>query len=411
MAFLYTIIIHFYRLLIHLAAPFNGKARQWVDGRKGLFAKLEKDFRDHPQVAWFHAASLGEFEQGRPVIEAFRERHPGFRILLTFFSPSGYEVRKDYPGADFIYYLPMDTPGRVKKFLRTVDPDVAVFIKYEFWFNYLDQLHRRGIPVYVISAIFRPDQHFFKRYGGWFRRQLMNITRFFVQDVNSETLLRSAGISHVMVSGDTRFDRVARIAEQKKDFPLVQAFSKGHPVLLAGSSWPPDEKLILPLLGRPGNGIRVIIAPHEVHEERILSVLSSFKEYRPIRYSQATEQDLKGSEVLVIDGIGFLSGLYPYCDVALIGGGFGRGIHNILEAVTFGKPVLFGPNYRKFAEARKLVELKGAYPIDENNFLVTVTALLQDPDLYQRSSAACSRFIADHVGATGIILDNLDLKS
>jgi 3-deoxy-D-manno-octulosonic-acid transferase len=410
MRFLYDIIVHLYHLLIRVASPFNGKAKLWVNGRKGIFEKLEKDFRDRPRVAWFHAASLGEFEQGRPVMEAFRQRHPDLQILLTFFSPSGYEVRKNYGGADHVYYLPIDTRRNAKRFLSIVRPAAAVFIKYEFWFNYLDLLHRQHVPVYVISAIFRPGQHFFKPWGGWARRQLKHITRFFVQDENSKKLLGSIGITRVMVSGDTRFDRVQRIAEQKKDFPLIEAFAKGSRVLLAGSTWPPDEELILHLLQQKGGTLKVIIAPHEVHDERIRSILGHFAASEPVRYSQLGQTVPSGSSVLVIDGIGFLSGLYQYCDIALIGGGFGKGIHNILEAVTFGKPVLFGPHYQKFAEARQLVDKGGAFPVNKKNILEITDRLLENNDLYRQASAACSRFISENTGATSIILDNLKLN-
>lgn len=410
MAFLYTIIIHLYRLLIGLASPFNGKAKKWVDGRKGLFKELAADFAGRPKVVWFHAASLGEFEQGRPVMEAFRARHPGIRILLTFFSPSGYEVRKNYTGADFIYYLPIDTWKNARRFLSIVNPSAAVFIKYEFWFNYLDQLHRKDIPAYVISAIFRPSQHFFRPYGGWARKQLKKINAFFVQNKESQALLNSIGITDVFISGDTRFDRVKKIAEQKKDFPLVEKFATGSRVLLAGSSWPPDERLVLSLLAKETENLKVVIAPHEVDEDRIQSILSMFSAYQPVRYSKAGDADLSAARVLVIDGIGYLSSLYQYCDIALIGGGFGKGIHNILEAVTFGKPVLFGPNYEKFAEARQLVERGGAFPVEENNFIDIANQLLDDAAFYGQASETCRNYINENTGATRIILDNLETR-
>jgi len=411
MSFFYNIIIHLYHWLIRLAAFFNTKAKLWVDGRKGIFNRLAEDLKDHPRVVWFHAASLGEFEQGRPVMEAFREKYPGSGILLTFFSPSGYEIKKNYTGADYIYYLPIDTPRNVKRFIDIVNPDVAIFIKYEFWFNYLDFLNKNDIPVYVISAIFRPGQHFFKVYGGWTRKQLKKITTFFVQDEQSKQLLISAGISNVLVSGDTRFDRVSRIASQKKDFPLIEKFTKGKKVLLAGSSWPPDEKLLPVFFNGKIQNPGLIIAPHEIHEERIRSILSLFGDYNPIRYSQITEQNIFTTNVLVIDGIGFLSSLYQYCDVAMIGGGFGKGIHNILEAVTFGKPVVFGPNFEKFAEAKNLIRQNGAFAVDENNFGDTVFRLFNDPGVYNKASDVAKSYIAQNTGATQIILDNLDFRT
>jgi len=408
MSFLYNIIIQFYYWFIQLAALFNTKAKLWVDGRKGIFSRLANDFNDNSRVVWFHAASLGEFEQGRPVMEAYREKFPGTRILLTFFSPSGYEIRKNYRGADYIYYLPIDTPRNVKRFIDIVNPDGVIFIKYEFWFNYLDYLNKKNIPVYVISAIFRPEQHFFKGYGRWARKQLKKITTFFVQDERSKQLLVSAGINNVLISGDTRFDRVSRIASQKKDFPLIEKFSKGKQVLLAGSSWPPDEKLLFALFNGTIKNLGLIIAPHEIDEERIKSIFSLFGDQNPVPYSQLNEQNIASTNVLVIDGIGFLSSLYQYCDVAMIGGGFGKGIHNILEAATFGKPVVFGPNFDKFAEAKSLVGQKGAFVVNENNFEDIVFQLFNDSGMYKNASDAGKSYIEQNRGATQLILKHLN---
>jgi 3-deoxy-D-manno-octulosonic-acid transferase len=393
--------------MIRGASLFNDKARLWLSGRRGIFSKLANDLKGNPRVVWFHAASLGEFEQGRPVIETFRENHPGIRILLTFFSPSGYEVKKNYEGADYVYYLPIDCRRNARRFITLVNPVAALFIKYEFWFNYLDQLHKRNIPIYVFSSIFRPRQHFFRFYGGWSRRQLKKITTFFVQDENSRKLLESVGITRVIVSGDTRFDRVSGIASQKKEYPLIEQFTRDYRVLLAGSSWPPDERLVLSLLKSSDHKLRVIIAPHEVHEERIRSILKEFADYSPVLYSRAGQQDLSASRVLVIDGIGYLSNLYQYCDIAWIGGGFGKGIHNILEAVTFGKPVLFGPNHEKFAEALRLKEQEGAFAVDEKNFREKVFRLLDDHAFYQKASLTCKKFIAENTGATRTIMENV----
>lgn len=407
MFFLYNIIIHSYQGLIKLAALFNPKARLWVKGRKNIFEKIARDFQDHPRVVWFHAASLGEFEQGRPVLEAFKKKHPEYKILLTFFSPSGYEVRKDYKAADFVYYLPMDTKRNAAQFIEIVSPEAVFFIKYEFWFNYLNCLSKKNIKIYVISAIFRPDQHFFKAYGKWFRKQLEKISLFFVQDEGSEKLLNSLGIQNVIISGDTRFDRVANIAAQKKDYPLIQNFTSGKQVLLAGSSWPQDEKLLEQLIENHLPDLLLIIAPHEIHEERIQAILSLFNAYNPQRYSQLKEKILPDTRVLVIDGMGFLSGLYQYCTIAFIGGGFGKGIHNILEAVTFGKPVVFGPNYDKFAEAKSLEKQGGAFAINSENINETITSLFTDKIKYKNASEICKSYIAQNTGATQTILNNI----
>jgi 3-deoxy-D-manno-octulosonic-acid transferase len=407
---LYSIVVYGYLGLIRLASLFNPKARLWVRGRRNWYTNLKKDLGNNHRTVWFHAASLGEFEQGRTVIEGFREKYPDVKILLTFFSPSGFEVRKNYEGADFIHYLPIDTPGNVGRFLELVRPVAAVFIKYEFWFNYLNGLHRRSIPVYIISAIFRDKQHFFKWYGSWFRTQLKKVSLFFVQNSDSQKRLQKINIGNVIVSGDTRFDRVAEIASRKKEFPLVRAFSEGKKVLLAGSSWPADEKILLPFLEKHKSDVRLIIAPHEISDERISSLITLFKDYQPLRYSKIKPGNEMRGQVLLIDGIGYLSSLYQYCDVAMIGGGFGKGIHNILEAVTFGKPVVFGPNYDKFAEARDLIEKRGAFSITEKTFEKTVSGLLYETGKYENAAAVCKQYIQDHTGATDTILDHLTLQ-
>jgi len=435
---IYDLIIHLYGDVISIAALFNPKARKWVAGRKGIFKALRSQFAVRssqsaptpslPQLGegvregaliWFHCASLGEFEQGRPVIEAFRKEHPDWKILLTFFSPSGYEIRKNYDGADYIFYLPLDSPRNAKKFIRLIRPSMVVFVKYEFWFRYLDFLYKEKIPVYVISAIFRPNQHFFKWYGGWARKQLRKVTRFFVQDNQSAELLRSFGIDQVTVSGDTRFDRVASIAAKSRSFPLVEKFAGDQPVFLAGSTWPADEQLITGLIETFGDRMKFIIAPHEVGEVRIsgllalvnsrqLTVDSRQSELRAIIFSRLTEENVETAQVLVIDGIGYLSHLYQYATIAYIGGGFGAGIHNILEAAAFGKPVIFGPRYDKFREAVELIEAGGAFSIDNFEQLNNRTIeLLEDDRLRHKSSDICSIYIRDKKGATEIILSAL----
>lgn len=403
----YNSIIFLYTSLIYLSSTWNKKARTWVRGRRDLFEKLEKDLTGIQRVAWFHAASLGEFEQGRPVIEGFRKKYPEMKILLTFFSPSGYEVRKNYPGADYIYYLPPDFPRNAKRFISIVKPEISIFIKYEFWFNYLHQLAQNKVPVYYISSIFREDQHFFKSYGSWFRKQLLNVTGFFVQDKHSQDLLNSIGLNNVRISGDTRFDRVSGIAKNNKKDGGIEKFVGKNKVILAGSTWPPDEKLLLSYFQSTNKNLKLIIAPHEIHTERIDSILELFAPYKPIKYSQLAQSNSSDSQVCVIDGMGFLSNLYQYCDLALIGGGFGKGIHNILEAVTFGKPVVFGPNYNKFAEARNLIKAGGAFPINEDSIKKTIDGLIQNDQAYKKASQTCLFFIRENTGATQIILDNI----
>ena len=433
---IYDLIIHLYGDAISIAALFNPKARKWDAGRKGLFKELSSKFkvqssksavgtiddsdknllrtadRRLPTVIWFHCASLGEFEQGRPVIEAFRKAHPGWKILLTFFSPSGYEIRKNYDGADYIFYLPLDTPRNAKKFIRLVRPSIVIFVKYEFWFRFLNVLYKEKIPVYVISAIFRPQQHFFKWYGGWARKQLRKVTRFFVQDEESEKLLRAKGIKQVSISGDTRFDRVAAIAENARSFPLVEKFAGNQPVFLAGSTWPADEELVLEFIETLGDKMKFIIAPHEVHNARIEALKSSVGSQRSavgvLLFSELNEINAQSARVLIVDGIGYLSHLYQYATIAYIGGGFGAGIHNILEAAAFGKPVIFGPKYEKFREAVDLIEAGGAFSINDSEQLNHRTIeLLENLSFRQKSSKICSEYVSLKQGATGIILSKI----
>lgn len=406
MIFFYNIAIFTYYFLIKLASLFNPKAKLWIDGRKGIFDKMASQIKTGEDIAWFHAASLGEFEQGRPVMEAFRKKYPAYKILLTFFSPSGFEIRKNYEGADYIFYLPMDTPRQAKRFIRHANPKMVVFIKYEFWFNYIRILHGKGIPVFIVSAIFRKEQHFFKGYGGWFRNMLRKFSYFFVQNQESYDLLRSIGISSVVISGDTRFDRVQEIAGNKKSFPLIEQFVAGYRVLLAGSSWPPDEDILRRIPDNPE--LKIIIAPHEIHEDHIAAIENKLGKEKTLRYSKANEGNILQAKILIIDGMGFLSSLYQYCEVAYIGGGFGKAIHNILEAVTFGKPVIFGPAHEKFKEAVDLIKLGGAFAVNgEKEFIEIFDRLLQDHTFYRNASEICKGYVEENCGATKLIIDML----
>ena len=408
MSLLYQIAIFGYSLIIRIASLFNPKANLWIAGRRDIFSEIKKKTDANLKTVWFHAASLGEFEQGRPVIEAFRQKFPGYKILLTFFSPSGYEIRKNYDGADYIFYLPLDTKRNATKFIEAVNPEIAVFIKYEFWFNYLKILHKKNIPAIVISAIFRKEQHFFKWDGGWFRKMLKNISLFFVQNDESKELLNSIGIDNVTVSGDTRFDRVMTIAKNTKSFPLVEKFAGDKVVFLGGSTWPQDEELIRSLTNDTDGKKKFIIAPHEIHKERIESIEKLFSAFQTVRYSKATEQNVAEAKVLIIDGIGFLSGLYQYCYIAYIGGGFGKGIHNILEAATFGKPVIFGPKYEKFQEAKELVELKGAFTVSTAAGLKEISGkLFDDNNYYNKAGEVCRNYVEKKAGATSMIIEGI----
>jgi 3-deoxy-D-manno-octulosonic-acid transferase len=408
--FLYDIFIFFFVLGIHVASLVNEKAKLWVNGRKGILGKIEEALavkNNRKKIAWFHCASLGEFEQGRPVMEAFREAMPDHRIFLTFFSPSGYEIRKNYTGADHVFYLPADTTGMAAKFIKILSPDIVFFIKYEYWYNYLAVLKQRGIPTYMVSAIFRHSQPFFRWYGSWFRKQLNNLTWFFVQDEDSENLLRKIGIQQVSVSGDTRFDRVSTIAMHKKPVEGIDEFCKDSLLLLAGSTWPEDEKILLPFIIENKIKFKFIIAPHEVHKERI-DGLMSIVGAGGLCYSQADEKNIREARILVIDNIGILASLYRYSFISFIGGGFGVGIHNILEPAAFGVPVIFGPNYERFREARELIREGGATSIkNEEDFRKVFSRFTDLQGERDRASRICSAYVASHKGATVRILKHI----
>ena len=378
MRYIYTLVLHMYALSVEIASFFNKKARMTRVGQWYTNGILRKNIDRSAKYIWFHAASLGEFEQGRPMMEIIRIRYPEYKILLTFFSPSGYEVRKNYDGVDVICYLPFDTLFKVRKFLNLANPHMAVFIKYEFWLNYLTELKKRGIKTYLISAVFRPDQVFFKWYGRWYRKALECYERLFVQDEASKKLLADFGIMNVEISGDTRFDRVLEIQQNARLLPEVEMFVKGdNLILIAGSSWPEDEKIIIPYFNSHPE-IKLIIAPHEIHREHLLYIQSLL--HRPsIRLSEVDEDSLQTHDCLIIDSFGLLSSIYRYGDVAYIGGGFGRGIHNTLEAAVYGIPVVFGPKYQKFKEAANLIACGGGITVDsETTFTECMNTFISD---------------------------------
>jgi len=404
MNLLYNISIFFYYLSILLVNPFHAKAKKWINGRKNIFQKLEVAIPKNEKIVWFHAASLGEFEQGRPLIEGFRKKYPEFKILLTFFSPSGYEIRKNDASADFIFYLPIDSPANARRFIRLINPQLVFFIKYEYWFNYLKVLKNKNVPVFIVSAIFRPSQHFFQWYGGWFRKMLKNISFFFLQNKNSALLLDKIGLSNFIISGDTRFDRVFEVAQRTKEFPLIKEFIKDSKVIVAGSTWIADEKILAVYFNENKNPLKLIIAPHEIHEEHIQQLLQLFKN-KTLRYSGINQENIHEADILIIDNIGILTHLYQYGHIAYIGGGFGKGIHNILEAATFGLPIVFGPHYQKFDEANELVRREGAFTIEDiKGFNKTIDGFIENPDFYMKTSAISKAFVTESIGATEKIL-------
>ncbi|TSD64132.1 3-deoxy-D-manno-octulosonic acid transferase [Inquilinus sp. KBS0705] len=397
MLLLYNFGISVYYNLLYFVATFNNKAKLWVSGRKNQHVNHLKS------SIWFHFASLGEFEQGRPVLEKMRLLYPEHPIVVTFFSPSGYEIRKNTPLANAVYYLPLDTARNAGEFISAIRPVMAIFTKYEYWYHYFNELHKQHIPLYMISTIFRPNQVFFKWYGGLHRKMLKMVTWLFVQDIASKHLLHYNGITNVTISGDTRFDRVWANALQPKQLPEIETFRNGHPLFIAGSTWPADEKLLAALIKLHPEW-KFIIAPHEIGEDKLNNLIGLLPAGSAIRYSQlpAANHQL---QTLIIDNIGMLSSLYQYANIAYIGGGFGAGIHNTLEAAAFGLPVLFGPNYHKFKEAHDLISLKAGFSITSADELkITATNLMSD-EAYRKSAGALAyNYVLKNVGATETIV-------
>ena len=411
---IYSFLIVCYGLSIRVASVFNKEAAFWIKGRQQYWAILDRKVAALPfslpgrKLAWFHCASLGEFEQGRPIIEAFKLQHTEYLILLTFYSPSGYEVRKAYSGADLVLYLPLDTKSNVKRFVETVKPDIVFYIKYEFWFNFLSYLQLKKIPTFLVSAVFRPDQHFFKGYAEWPRKILQRFTTIFVQNEDSRELLQFIGIKNAEVSGDTRFDRVAAVASKPKEIEIAKAFALNHKVIVAGSTWPADEDLIFKLLYQNKHKMRFIIAPHEINADHINSLMQRAGK-TAVQFSKTNIKDVKNAEILVIDSIGMLSQLYQYGTLAYIGGGFGVGIHNILEASAFGLPVFMGPNYHKFNEAKELVELGGAFEVTKPDELIKkVNMLLTNKAELSHSISVNKTYVKNGCGATEIVLKRVN---
>lgn len=410
MIFLYNLGVRHYQLLIAIASNFNNKAKLFRDGRKGWESRLRESIKAKDRIVWFHCASLGEFEQGRPVIEEFRVKYPEIKILLTFFSPSGYEIRKNYAGADYIFYLPLDTRRNAIKFIEIANPIAAIFVKYEFWYFFLNQLKNKNIPTYIISAIFRNDQVFFKPYGGWYRKFLFNFEHLFVQNENSKNLLAGIGVNNVTVAGDTRFDRVMANAQSTKKIPLLEQFVDNSKVMVAGSTWPKDEEVILEYFKSNPHNLKLIIAPHEIHPQSIEKLKEKLG-LKTLRYTLPNEFDPKEAQVLIIDTIGILSSVYQYGDIAYIGGGFGVGIHNTLEAAVFGIPVIFGPNYHRFQEAVELIEIGAACSITNSiDFNNAINNFISSEENLQKVKRISIDYFSKKIGATKSIVENISLK-
>lgn len=400
-----------------VAALFNIKARKWVRGRKNILSRLEHAVAGHSKIVWMHCASLGEFEQGRPLLESLKSRYPDHKLLLTFFSPSGYEVRKNYKEADWVFYLPMDGAHNARRFLEIVNPSLVIFVKYEFWYYYLKKIKYRHIPLLLVSALFWEKMSFFKWYGALQRKMLSRFDHLFVQDTTSKRLIDNIGLASITsISGDTRFDRVVDIAENAAPVPVIEAFVKNQPVIIAGSSWPEDEDVLkksMDSLNYPG--LKLIIAPHEINEKHIAAIQEMFP--GAIRFSALKEPEYQtadlvtGPGILIIDNIGLLSRLYKYATITYIGGGFGKGIHNTLEAAVYGKPVLFGPVFHKFREAADLIQNGGAISVaSEEECTRTIKQLLQDREAYAKTCSNSRDYVYSNRGATQRIINYIQEK-
>ena len=416
---IYDIVIYFVLWGIAIASFFNEKVRKMWQGEREAFKVLKQNVDPNAKYVWFHAASLGEFEQGRPLMERIRKEYPQYKILLTFYSPSGYEVRKNYEGADIICYMPVDTRLNAIRFLRLVRPVMAFFIKYEFWSNFLHILKHRNVPTYSVSSIFRPNQVFFKWYGCSYADVLKCFTYFFVQNEESRQLLNGIGITNVDVVGDTRFDRVLQIKEAAKELPICESFRRGsasladvsadHKIFVAGSSWPPDEEIFIKYFNEHKDW-RLLIAPHVIGEDHLKFILSKIEGKKVVRYTQTTPEEVAEADVLIIDCFGLLSSMYRYGDVAYVGGGFGVGIHNTLEAAVWNMPVIFGPNNKKFQEAQGLLKSGGGFEInDYSEFNTLMERLMVDASFLDSSGEKAGIFVASLSGATGKVLDKVKL--
>lgn len=404
---MYELFIILYNIGVWVASFFSKKVRTMWKGEHRTFRVLREKIDPNAMYIWFHAASLGEFEQGRPIMEAIRREHPGYKILLTFFSPSGYEVRKNYDGADVVVYLPIDTKRNARRFLRLTNPVMAFFIKYEFWSNYLHMLKERHVPTFSVSSIFRPNQIFFRAYGKGYGKVLDCFTHFFVQNEESRDLLKSIGIDCVSVTGDTRFDRVLQIRDAGKSLPIVENFVGGTAeerphVFIAGSSWPPDEDIFIRYFNEHRDW-KLIIAPHVIGDDHMKQILGKL-ERKTVRYTEATTENVVGAECLIIDCFGLLSSIYRYADVTYVGGGFGVGIHNVLEAAVWGKPVIFGPNNKNFQEAQGLLKAGGGFEVTSYDDFVGVMRKLADDKALEQSRERAGGFVESLAGATRQIM-------
>ncbi|NQY10828.1 MAG: 3-deoxy-D-manno-octulosonic acid transferase [Flavobacteriales bacterium] len=408
MGVLYNLAISVANVILKLLAPFNSKLGHWNKGRDNLFEELQKEINPTDKIIWFHSASLGEYEQGRPIIDLMKEKHPSHKILITFFSPSGYEVIKAKNSTDLIFYMPFDLNSNVKEFLNIVDPKIVFFIKYEFWFNYLQELQQRKIPTIFISSLFRREQFFFSWYGKWFLNIIKKVDHLFVQDQSSYDLLSEFNLNNVAVIGDTRFDRVLEKSARKKPVDLIELFKGNAKLLVAGSTWNKDVDVLMDFMNRPQSDVKFLIAPHEVDDNTIESILKQFKG-SATRFSGLTKENAATCGLVVIDSIGILSNMYQYGDFTFIGGGFGEGIHNLLEPASHSQPLFFGPNYSKFIEAKELIELGAAQCVsNKKEFGDAIEMLIMDAELITKKGSISSKYVKDNSGSSVVISEKIE---
>ena len=407
MRWLYNLGIFGYYLLVRVVSVRNEKARKWIEGRKDIFKRLRETIKPGEPILWFHASSLGEFEQGRPVIESIRSHWPEYKILLTFFSPSGYELRKNYPYADYIFYLPLDTRRNAIKFIEIVRPAKVFFIKYEFWFNFLTQLKEEGIPTYIFSALFRPSQIFFQPWGKWYLKAIASYEHIFVQNRESFDILHQFGFNNVSISGDTRLDRVGQIADAAPRLEKLESFCHGQKAIIAGSTWKEDEDLFIPYVNKSPSGLKFVIAPHEVTPQTLERICNALEKPYAL-YSTASEESLSKVDILIADGYGYLNSIYRYGMLAYVGGGFNSGIHSILEPAVFGLPVVFGPDYHKFQEAFDMLNLGAASCINDSDELEDeIENYRLNPEKLQTASNIARSYVNRNRGASQAIVQYL----
>jgi 3-deoxy-D-manno-octulosonic-acid transferase len=406
--FIYQIGIFLYVYAVRLAALFNGKAKNWVAGRKDIWHQLQSLPLYSGTTVWVHCASLGEFEQGRPVMESLKKEFPDTRIILTFFSPSGYEPRKNYGTSDAVFYLPADLPGAAAKFYDAIKPDMGLIIKYEFWQGYLHEAQKRHIPLFLISGIFRKDMPFFKSYGGYFRKGLKAFEHFFIQDDKSLQLLQSIGLNNITVCGDTRLDRVLEAVEKRTEIPVIEKFKNNELLWICGSTWPVDDEMIISVAENITEKIKILLVPHDIHPEYIDKLISGHTSLSFTKFSTAPENDISKADIFIMDTMGMLTSAYAYADFVYVGGGFGKAVHNTMEPAAFGVPVLFGPKHQKFNEIAGLIDAKAGTCINNKMELQSVVSeLISSPTKRKKAGSAARKHVEDHSGATPIIIDQI----